>query len=473
MTTAEKPDRQVRAEVNRARQTAGAVPNPAPLRWATGVFLAFVGARGLVVPQVSNQGAIDGLALLAPTLESFLIVQALLRVAILLAGVALILLAVRPQSGTFATVAQTAAFIVLAWWAAVLMSSGSAAAACLFGALALGIALTAALERDRGRIWARNRHPFNLVMIVAALAIGVLMLVPFGPYQAPVYEPVASQLPWIGATFVIGGTSLLVAELQRQALNVWSVIGRIVIAAAWFAWVLLFLAPFGLFNLVPFYVGFSLVLLLEPVVGPRLPRFDATTLRARTSLAMAAAIAVPMLLGMGVVSNFEEYVDRRTELDREQSQASAVAATLGMRLADMAGLASLTADQAGAPAGSLPSAVYTSQDFLGAAVLDPGGNPLWVVGFPSSFVWPAELHWAQGPRGSQMTVVDVDGQALVLVAQQGASSGNLGVVAASVDQLHAWIAPVMAIEDAHLLVVERTGGYRYCSKLAPVHACWS
>ena len=308
MTGAEEPDRQVRAEVTAARQTRGVVPNPAPLRWATGVFLAFVGARGLVVPQVSNQGAIDGLALLAPTLESFLIVQALLRVAILLAGVALILLAVRPQSGTFATVAQTAAFVVLAWWAAVLMGNRSAAAACLLAALALGIALTAALERDRVRIWARNRHPFDLVMIVAALAIGVLMLVPFGRYQPPVYEPVASQLPWIGATFVIGGTSLLVAELQRQALNVWSVIGRIVIAAAWFAWVLLFLAPFGQFNLVLFYIGFSLVLLLEPVVGARLPRFDATTLRARTSLAMAAAIAVPMLLGMGVVSNFEEYV---------------------------------------------------------------------------------------------------------------------------------------------------------------------
>jgi signal transduction histidine kinase len=339
----------------------------------------------------------------------------------------------------------------------VLIVSGALAAASLFGALALGIVLAAFLEHDRGPSWARGRHPFSLVMVLAALPVGVLMLVPVGPYQAPVYQPVAHQLPWVGATFLIGSVCLLVAELQRQALSVWSVTGRFLIGAAWIAWVLLFLAPFGLFNLVPFYVGFSLVLLLEPVVGPRLPRFDPTTLRARTSLAMAAAIAVPMLLGTGVVSNFEEYVDRRTELDREQAQAAAVAATLGTRLTRMAGLASFLANQAAAASG-IPADVYASQDFLGAAVVDPAGEPLWMVGLPANFSLSGSPSWTQGPRGSRITVVAAEAaQRLLAVAQPVAGSRNVAAVVASADQMQAWIAPVIAIGDAHLLVVERTG----------------
>src|SRR5579871_5007498 len=130
-----------------------AMPNSGPLRWATGAFLTYVGARGLVVPQVSNQGAIDGLALLAPTLESFLVIQAILRVAILLAGVGLILVAARAQHDVLAVVAHAAAFVVLAWWAVVLIVSGAVAAASLFGALAIGLVLVVSLERAHSPDW--------------------------------------------------------------------------------------------------------------------------------------------------------------------------------------------------------------------------------------------------------------------------------------------------------------------------------
>ena len=132
-----------------------------------------------------------------------------------------------PHRQTFALVAQVAAVIVLAWWSIVLIRSSSVAAASFFSALAFGIVVSAIVEREPGRTWGYGRHPFSLAMLLAALPVGALMLIRPGPYQAPLYWPVAAQLPWVGAGFRLSGACLLVAELQRQTLNAWRHVVRV------------------------------------------------------------------------------------------------------------------------------------------------------------------------------------------------------------------------------------------------------
>jgi signal transduction histidine kinase len=108
---------------------------------------------------------------------------------------------------------------------------------------------------------------------------------------------------------------------------------------------------------------------------------------------------------------------------------------------------------------AIPPAVYSSQDFLGGAVLTQEGRVLSTVGLPVSFALSEPPEWTVGPRDSSMATVDAGGgQMVLLVAQPVADSGNLAAVVASADQLQAWIAPVVSTGGAHVMVVERSGG---------------
>jgi signal transduction histidine kinase len=351
-----------------------------------------------------------------------------------------------------------AALAVIAWWAAALISTNTVAAACFFAALAAGVVLCTALDFRPRAAWGLGRHPVSLVMILASLPFGVLMLLPLGPFRAAVYAPVLPRLPWLGAAFVLGAACLLVAELQRRARGPWSLAGRVALAAAWVGWIFTLQIPYGLPTLIPAYAGFSLLLLLEPTIRPQLPQLDATTLGARISVTLTAAIAVPIFVGMGAVSTYEEYTDRESELQQEEAQASALAASLGMHLTRMAALASVLAEQPAA-APNVPSSVYRSQGMLGATILDARGRALWMESLPAGFSLSEVWRGAPGPGGSAIAIVNAGlAHPVVLVEQSIGNTGNTAAVVADTQQMHAWIAPVLTLDDAHILVLDHSGG---------------
>jgi signal transduction histidine kinase len=441
----------------------------AAFRLVTGLFLAYGGARGLLVPHEANQVAVAGLAHFAPTLESYLILQALLRVVMLIAGLGLLAAELLPRTRSAAVAMHGTVLLALGSLVVVLVGSGAFAAASLAVALTIGTVVSLLYSLGLVWSWLRNRDVLMLVITLASIPVGVILLaIPETTLGWRIFPAARSLLPWFGACIVVGGGAQIAAAL-RPAVPRWVAIGgQVLVVGGWIVWSLLTQFPVGFYSGGIGYTGFILLLLAVLLLWPRLPRFDMSALRARVTIVLTAAMAIPIFIGLGIVSNYQEYVERENELQGEQAQATAMSEALSVELAHVADIARALAvyqDVAAQPAAAsvLDAVISTDDDLVGAMVLDPAGNVVRRTGgLPEGVSVTQSTSWVAGFDNSTLAVVEVAGSAPIVLVVQPIRRGvdpptGMLAVAVSFDVLRDRLMTASTIRDAHVYVVDDRG----------------
>ena len=132
-------------------------------------------------------------------------------------------------------------------------------------------------------------------------------------------------LPLYGAGFLFGGLALVVGA--RPGPSRWlELVGRVVTAVTFLAVLFASSLPNRTWTGVLFYAGFGTLLLVGPWLGPwARARVDPHSLPTRFGLALGAAVAIPIIVLVGLSAEREESAARAATLVRQQDEATLVA----------------------------------------------------------------------------------------------------------------------------------------------------
>ncbi|MBI4491539.1 MAG: PAS domain S-box protein [Chloroflexi bacterium] len=282
--------------------------------------------------------------------------------------------------------------------AAGFLATGVWAGTGVYTVLGLGTALAPFLSGVRGDQPESVGDLFALLMGVGAATTGLIMLGRPDQFSAPIYNLARPYLPWHGAAFLGGGLALAATQLRPSWPRMASQVAHLLVAGAFFVFLLALTLHLRAWTGIVYYGGFGLVLALLPWLGPRLGRVDPASLRTQLALALAAATALPLIVGATLDASQEDRVATTEALAEQRIMAAALAQDVaeytGLYRAAVAALAAQPGLWAMPPEAQQPvlealGAAYPN--VLAFFTYDPAGNlvarsggrpPVAAAGYP-------------------------------------------------------------------------------------------
>jgi len=266
-------------------------------RWSVGWFCAAIGAVMLIVP---HQLGSPSFSVLRPYFS-------LMGGAALLSGLGLVGLSALGRSGIGRVAAHLACGSVLILFAYTLLRAGSLTGAPVYGTLGLGT--IAAVLLPIGQQGRSGRGDLLALMLgLSALSTGLVMLLVPGQFVLSTYDQIRPYLLWFGLAYVLGGAALATVQL-RPPRSIWLLwLPHAVVGLAFLAFMLLVALPSRGITGMLFYGGFGSLLLVLPLVGTRLERFDTASITVRLALTLIATAAIPLTITISLITAQQEAV---------------------------------------------------------------------------------------------------------------------------------------------------------------------
>ncbi len=199
----------------------------------------------------------------------------------------------------------------------------------LLGCLSLGLAAIPPAARARQpEPAARSLDLLGLFLGLLTATDGLLFLFAPQSFFDARYDLLRRYLVPAGIIFLVTGLLLMEVELfssRNRALE-WAIytLGGVV----FLAYTALVPARHAIWPGALFYGGFGLLMLLQPVLRRhRAHLFDPSLLYTRLSLLLVAAVAIPLITTVTLISKIEEASVTREVLDRQRAEASILAQT--------------------------------------------------------------------------------------------------------------------------------------------------
>ena len=326
--------------------------SPESLRWAMGLFCAFVGAFVLVAPH----------RFAAPPYHALASFRSVWGMAALTAGVTLLAVAVmRPRPAVRLAVHILGCVPLLslaASFARDMVWSGVVAYLTLGMATALAGFLPPERTVPRGL---PGRDLFALAMGLIAVTNGAgLVFIPklFETY----FAMIGTRLFGIGALLLSGGLLLTATQVRRPGTVspplLWA--AHLLTGAGFFAYGVDISLQRRAWTGVALYLVGGIALAFLPWLSKRLERIDTSALRSRLALALATATSAAMVLTAAVTTTQEERLATAQVLETRQVEAQAIA----RQVADWVHLISARAAVVGAMAGRVPDDPLAQRAFL-------------------------------------------------------------------------------------------------------------
>ncbi len=404
------------------------------LRWAIGLFCAFVGAFVLVAPH----------RFAGPAYQVLLPYRGLWGGTALAAGVALLSVAVLRPGRIATAFAHVLAGGTLLALAASLSQTGIWTGFIFHLILGTGTVVAGLVAPVRPL-----REPaadlFALLMGSIAAVSGLLMLLlprMFGAY----FDVHRGGLAELGVVLLLGGVLLGVAHLRPAAPRrlLWT---AHVITGAAYAWYgLAFSLPRRSWTGLAGSLGLGLGLALLPWLSRGLGKIDTAALRTRLALVLATATSLALILTAAVATNQEERLAIAQVTETRQVEAQAIA----RNVADYIQLSAARAATIAAVAGRVPPSTAAVHDFLGRTLevypdlealvrLDPAGRVVAARGAVdlSAVRWPEVAAGAQDNDRVVVQLAHVPGKRrlriLLCAPVRGLDNRPAGVLVGVVD----------------------------------------
>jgi signal transduction histidine kinase len=326
--------------------------SPESLRWAMGLFCAFIGAFVLVAPHRFGSAPYQALA-------SF---RGPWAIAALAAGVALLAVAVmRPHPGLRLAVHVLGSATLLSLAASFAFDAiWSGMVAYLILGLATALAGFLPPERTVPRgVPGRDLYALAMALIATVNGSGLLF---FPDLFESYFAMIGARLAWIGALLLAGGLLLATVQLRRpdrvSPLLRWT--AHLLAGAGFLAYGLDISLPRRAWTGVVLYIVGGVALAFLPWLSRRLERIDTSALRTRLALALATATSVALVLTAAVATHQEERLASEQVLEIRKVEAQAIA----RHVADWVHLSSARASVIAATAGRVPNDPAAQRAFL-------------------------------------------------------------------------------------------------------------
>ncbi|MCC6173894.1 MAG: GAF domain-containing protein [Chloroflexi bacterium] len=353
--------------------------HPGILRWAVGSLCALTGALMLVAP---HQFAGPAYTLFQQHLDVWALV-------FLGSGAGLLVVAVFDPPRPAAAILHLLAGGILLLLAVGCLRTGSWTGVVVYSVLSAVTIVVPLLRSAAGA----SIGLFEVVMALSAIGSGVLLMAIPDRLASPLLAPPLPYLSAYGAGFVLTGSALLAGLLAPRRMAVIAPIAQVALGLVYLGWVASGALPQRIWTGLLYYGGYGTLLILLPVMGPRLRRADPRSLRARLALALAISAAAPLLLLAALDTSREEQGVLAQTLEHQQAAASALAANLSGDLRDQQNAVLQLAEEIGTrPPAEVnlsdldPVVLVTGQRSLpGAApigVYDAGGQVVVSIGVP-------------------------------------------------------------------------------------------
>lgn len=266
-------------------------------RWSVGWFCAAIGAVMLIVP---HQLSSPSFSVLRPYFS-------LMGGAALLSGLGLVGLSALGRSGIGRLAAHLTCGSVLILFAYTLLRSGSLTGAPLYSTLGLGTIAAALLPAGRQGTSTQG-DLLALMLGFSALSTGLVMLLFPDQFVLSTYDQIRPYLLWFGMAYALGGAALVAVQL-RPPRSIWLLwLPHATIGLAFLGFMLLVSLPARSITGFLFYGGFGSLLLVLPLVGLWLDRFDTASIYVRLALTLIAAAAIPLTLTVSLITAQQEAV---------------------------------------------------------------------------------------------------------------------------------------------------------------------
>lgn len=267
------------------------------LSWSVGWFCAAIGALMLIVP---HQFSSPSFSVLRPYLP-------LMGGAAFLSGLGLVGVSALGWRGLSRLAVHLVCGSVLILFAYTLLLAGSLAGASIYSTLGLGTIAAALLPV--GRQGARTHGDLLAVVLgLSALSTGLLMLLVPNLFVLSVFNGIRPYLLWFGLVYVGGGVALVAVQL-RPPRSIWLLwLPHATIGLTFLAYLLLVSLPTRAITGMLFYGGFGSLLLMLPLVGLWLDRFDTASIYVRLALTLIATAALPLTVTISLITAQQEAV---------------------------------------------------------------------------------------------------------------------------------------------------------------------
>lgn len=289
------------------------------LRWAVGIFCAFVGALMLIVPHQFSSPSFSVLRLVLPWIGALY----------LLAGMALLMVAVLAPRRRLALIGHAACGGVLLFHAYSLLLAGSLGGWPIYLVLGLGT-LGAGLLPVAARRPTGHGDLFALLLGLCAISSGLVMLLLPDHFQLSIYDLIRPYLLLFALAFLGAGLAMVVVELRPPRNLGLRWLFHAALAFVFLSYMFYVSLPSRGITGLALYGGFGLTLLLQPWLGHMLQAIDTSSLRVRVGLTVVAAAALPLTLTIAIVTGQEEQI----VLDQVMFNQRVLASTLAQSTAD-------------------------------------------------------------------------------------------------------------------------------------------
>ncbi|MEA2639608.1 MAG: hypothetical protein QOF51_1002 [Chloroflexota bacterium] len=288
------------------------------LQSALGLFAVLFGTIALAVPH-----RFAGPAGLAGSLPVW-------GIALLLAGLALLSVAVLAPSPRATLVIHLGASTVLVTFLGSLALAGSATGVASFGPLAVGAVVAPFVAGRRVAPWPQRGDLYLVVVGCIGLALGAIYLFAGSRVLSPAgLAVVGPRLPWHGLAFMVGGAALLVVQLVPRLRVRYTQPVSLLASIAFLAWAVGVSWPLDSWSGAVFHGTIGLVLVVLGLFGGHLAVVDPAALRTRVGLALALTAALPVLAATSLIGIQQEADTRSALLDRQQALTGSLAHAVG------------------------------------------------------------------------------------------------------------------------------------------------
>lgn len=263
------------------------------LRWWTGAFCVFLGAFMLVVPDRFS----------APAYAAIAMQVGVWGLAFLGCGWSMLAVAAMgPRQRVHAAV-HALHIAVFALLAGSFGASGAWTGTLMYGALSLGLVVSALLPSRQP--WLPGRRRGDLLALTLGLGMTLVGagLLPFAAGLNPVIYGAPATLRLFGALFLVTGPPLVLVQLRPGVRRAVTLAVHLAAGGVLLAFALAVMYPGRAWTGVALYAGGGAVVALLPALRHALRDFDPEALSTRLALVLAAAVSLPLILTMALLES--------------------------------------------------------------------------------------------------------------------------------------------------------------------------
>lgn len=195
----------------------------------------------------------------------------------------------------------------------------------VLGLATLAAPLLARQPRHAPPAGATTSDLFACMMGLAEALTGLVLISLPDQFRTPAYESLQPYLPWYGVTFLVAGLWLLATQVRHPRRPWLAWLAHLAAGGAYVFFCLVFAIPNRGLSGIALYGGLGGALMLQPWLTPIFTRIDPARLQTRLALALVALAALPLVIGVAVISAREQDAATALALSRQEGLAAALA----------------------------------------------------------------------------------------------------------------------------------------------------